>query len=158
MARLTRDALERAQAISAQIAKEKAAEEDRRRKEAEVLAAAEMKSAREEQTRLLREQERKEGLRKDCIDCRQEFQIGEGEAAWFKAKGFEMPKRCHACRIVRREKKEREIDTAAEDYRMRTRWGLRGSSDTRQGAFDALDSEHPDLGSDPSIKPRQRRE
>lgn len=102
MARLTRDALERAQAISAQIAKEKAAEEERRRKEAE-------ERAREEQARLLREQERKEGRRKDCIDCRREFQIGEGEAAWFKAKGFEMPKRCHVCRDVRREKKEERL-------------------------------------------------
>ena len=37
-----------------------------------------------------------------CADCRQPFEIGEGEINFFITRGLKLPKRCLACRKARR--------------------------------------------------------
>jgi hypothetical protein len=40
-----------------------------------------------------------------CIDCGKTFVFDEVEQEKFKAKGWDPPKRCHACRLKKRERK-----------------------------------------------------
>jgi hypothetical protein len=40
----------------------------------------------------------------ECIDCGVTFDVSADEQAWYKEKGFELPKRCHKCRKARRGK------------------------------------------------------
>lgn len=40
----------------------------------------------------------------ECIDCGVTFDIPAEEQAWYKDRGFELPKRCHRCRKARRNK------------------------------------------------------
>jgi len=37
-----------------------------------------------------------------CIVCRRPFTWSRGEQAWFRARGLQQPKRCPACRRIRR--------------------------------------------------------
>lgn len=39
-----------------------------------------------------------------CKDCGNTFSIGEEEQAWYKERGFELPKRCKKCRVSKRER------------------------------------------------------
>lgn len=47
---------------------------------------------------------------KICIEqnCQQIFFIEEREAAWYKQRGFEIPKRCATCRAKKKAEKERQ--------------------------------------------------
>ncbi len=45
-----------------------------------------------------------------CKDCGAEFEITEGEQNWYAKKGWELPKRCKACREVARNKRKNEED------------------------------------------------
>jgi hypothetical protein len=40
-----------------------------------------------------------------CKQCKKEFKISDDQQAWFKAQGFQEPKRCKACRDKRRAEK-----------------------------------------------------
>lgn len=42
-----------------------------------------------------------------CKDCGETFDVYEKEQAWYKERGFEIPKRCKKCR---EKKKERNKD------------------------------------------------
>lgn len=44
------------------------------------------------------------GLR-DCVDCGTVFELTDGERAWFVSKGMSVPRRCRACREIRRAEK-----------------------------------------------------
>jgi len=37
-----------------------------------------------------------------CRDCKKEFKLSDDQQAWFKAQGFQEPKRCKACRDKRK--------------------------------------------------------
>lgn len=37
-----------------------------------------------------------------CKECGDVFEITPQEEAWYKSKGFELPKRCKSCRDLRR--------------------------------------------------------
>ena len=37
-----------------------------------------------------------------CVDCRAKFGIAEGEVNFFKARGFDLPRRCKPCRERRK--------------------------------------------------------
>ena len=39
-----------------------------------------------------------------CRDCGEQFDITEGEAAWYEDKGYALPARCPACRKARKTK------------------------------------------------------
>jgi len=39
----------------------------------------------------------------ECMDCKNEFTLNKGEQDFYKSKGFEMPKRCKACRFKRKQ-------------------------------------------------------
>lgn len=41
-----------------------------------------------------------------CIECKRDFFIKENEVAFFKEKGFQIPKRCYNCRKARKARKE----------------------------------------------------
>ncbi|MEG1543056.1 MAG: zinc-ribbon domain containing protein [Tannerellaceae bacterium] len=39
-----------------------------------------------------------------CKDCGEEFEVTEGEQAWYAERGWDIPKRCKACREVAKNK------------------------------------------------------
>lgn len=41
----------------------------------------------------------------ECADCGLDFVIEENEAKFYQSKGFDLPKRCPACRKIRRQNK-----------------------------------------------------
>ena len=41
-----------------------------------------------------------------CISCGDDFHMEDGQAAWFRQKGWDLPKRCEACRAKRRQQLE----------------------------------------------------
>jgi Probable zinc-ribbon domain len=41
-----------------------------------------------------------------CVDCATAFVIGSREACFYRDRGLELPKRCAACRQLRRREKE----------------------------------------------------
>lgn len=41
-----------------------------------------------------------------CSDCKAEFYYDEREAAFFKEKGWEPPKRCRDCRKAKKQQRE----------------------------------------------------
>lgn len=41
----------------------------------------------------------------ECVDCELEFTIETNEAKFYLDKGFDLPKRCPACRKIRRQNK-----------------------------------------------------
>ena len=43
-----------------------------------------------------------------CRDCGTVFEVDEKEQQWFKAKGFDLPTRCKACRAKRRAAKKND--------------------------------------------------
>jgi len=43
----------------------------------------------------------------NCIDCNQPFTFTKGEQTFFAEKGFTPPRRCKACRDVRKQEKQR---------------------------------------------------
>lgn len=49
--------------------------------------------------------DRKNLIVKECKDCGAEFEISEGEIGWYARKGWEIPRRCKACREIARNKR-----------------------------------------------------
>jgi hypothetical protein len=49
-----------------------------------------------------------------CKDCTKEFYIKDSDQLWFSKQGYELPKRCHACRKKR--KAEKEAQLGVRDY------------------------------------------
>ncbi len=49
-----------------------------------------------------------------CITCGEAFVIDESEARFFLGKGLELPKRCPACRAIKRVQKERMAAVIAQ--------------------------------------------
>lgn len=47
-------------------------------------------------------------LKVTCKDCEAEFEVSPGEQSWYAKKGWELPKRCKACRDAARQKREQE--------------------------------------------------
>jgi Probable zinc-ribbon domain len=45
-----------------------------------------------------------------CADCDQDFTFPPGEQKFFEERGFQTPKRCHACRGRRRTEKQQRAD------------------------------------------------
>lgn len=45
-------------------------------------------------------------ITKVCIDCKEEFTLVMGEQHFYKEKGFDLPKRCEKCRVVKRKRNE----------------------------------------------------
>ena len=45
-----------------------------------------------------------------CKDCGAEFEVSDGEQTWYAEKGWELPKRCKACRELARNKRKKEGD------------------------------------------------
>jgi len=43
-----------------------------------------------------------------CIDCHADFTLSAEHAQWFDVQGFDRPKRCDACRRLRKTKKAAE--------------------------------------------------
>lgn len=43
----------------------------------------------------------------ECVDCGRKFEVSADEQAWYKEKGFELPKRCQSCRKSRRGSRSR---------------------------------------------------
>ena len=43
-------------------------------------------------------------MKQKCLECGNEFEINEQEQAWYKDKGYTLPKRCKSCRHLRRER------------------------------------------------------
>lgn len=43
-------------------------------------------------------------MKQKCLECGNEFEINEQEQAWYKDKGYTLPKRCKFCRHLRRER------------------------------------------------------
>lgn len=41
----------------------------------------------------------------ECADCQKDYTIERREAQFYKDKGFDLPKRCPACRKIRRQNK-----------------------------------------------------
>ena len=39
-----------------------------------------------------------------CKDCGEEFEVTEGEQAWYAERGWEIPKRCKTCRVAAKNK------------------------------------------------------
>lgn len=44
----------------------------------------------------------------ECVDCGRAFEVSAEEQAWYKEKGFELPKRCNDCRKERRKNRGRK--------------------------------------------------
>lgn len=72
---------------------------------------------------------------RECIACREKFEITESEADWMRSMGFVLPKRCPECRTAkklgaahdRRDRREtslaREFDLASEQRERQERRG-----------------------------------
>ena len=43
-----------------------------------------------------------------CVDCGQSFQISGGERRFYESKTLPLPKRCKACREIKKKWKERK--------------------------------------------------
>lgn len=42
-----------------------------------------------------------------CVDCGNEFTLAAEERKWYEDKGFDIPKRCPACRKQRKDAKKK---------------------------------------------------
>lgn len=47
-------------------------------------------------------------LKLQCKDCQAEFIFTEKEQAYFQKKGLHQPKRCKACRDMRRQERDKQ--------------------------------------------------
>ena len=44
-------------------------------------------------------------MKKNCIDCNIEFEITDGEKAFFEQRDFSLPKRCKPCRVKKKQQR-----------------------------------------------------
>ena len=50
-----------------------------------------------------------------CKECSREFYIKQADQEWFAKQGYELPKRCHACRKKRKAEKESQLGVRTYD-------------------------------------------
>lgn len=53
-------------------------------------------------------EKRNNGTTVQCKDCKRFFALTQETMDWYKSQGFELPKRCFACRTERRNKQNKE--------------------------------------------------